>query len=117
MPDDEDEHSRLDKESYGKIMWMVMGKVFNGMGGRSDSLTEGSLVYRTALQMREVKRALTNVWEEAKSFRISNEVHMVEISVLDRLSRDGLLPWMHDTDIRRRQLQMCMVFRRSLVFR
>lgn len=69
-----------EQETYGKVMWAVLTGLFKQINDNS-ILTKGELVYRTAIQMKDVKRALTNVWEEAKSFRISNEVHMVSLRV------------------------------------
>lgn len=115
VPDDEDEHSRLDKESYGKIMWKVMDKIFAQLQSTS-TMNTGEMIYSTAVLMRDVKRALTNVWEEAKSFRISNEVHMVESSVLDRLGRDGLFPWVRDPKLEGYKFYMCLAMRRDKVF-
>jgi hypothetical protein len=113
VPDDEDEHSRLDKDAYQKIMWDVMNSVFNGVSKDEAMVLKGDVVYNTAIQMREIKRALTDVWEEAKNFRISNEVHMTEISVLERLCRDGVFHWLHARNVQEHRMRVCFMMRRS----
>lgn len=36
---------------------------------------------------------MEDVWNETRLFRISSDVHMVELMVLQRLHRDGFFPW------------------------
>jgi hypothetical protein len=43
--------------------------------------------------MRDLRDAMVGVWDESRKYRISDEVHVIEVQVLSRLKRDGLIQW------------------------
>lgn len=68
--------------------------------------------------MKHMKNAIIDIWMESQNFRISDEVHMIEVEVLHRLKADGLLSWLEDgTQTKLTMLQVCFWFRRTPNFR
>mmetsp|Transcript_66441 Transcript_66441/g.163800 ORF Transcript_66441/g.163800 Transcript_66441/m.163800 type:complete len:707 (+) Transcript_66441:129-2249(+) len=63
--------------------------------------------------MRDVRDAMVEVWTESRTFRVSDEVHMVEVQVLQRLKRDGLIAWFDSpSGTKLSTLHVCNWFRR-----
>jgi hypothetical protein len=72
-------------------------------------------------RVKDIKRVMKEIWEESKSYRISDTVHMTEMQVLRRLCRDGVLPQFEDADLIMQRkmdpLHVCFLFRRHEVLR
>ena len=70
---------------------------------------------------QDIKRVMKEIWEESKSYRISDTVRMTEMQVLARLCRDGLLPQFQDTEFllgkNMDPLHICFLFRRHEILR
>lgn len=58
--------------------------------------------------IREIKTAMEDVWSQARQYRISNEVHVVELEILQRLHRDGCLDWYDDARVTKFELSLIM---------
>lgn len=75
----------------------------------------------TTRRVKDIKRVMKEIWEESKSYRISDTVHMTEMQVLGRLCRDGVLPQFEDPDLIMNKkldpLHICFLFRRHEVLR
>lgn len=71
--------------------------------------------------MKDIKRVMKEIWEESKSYRVSDVVHMTEKQILARLHRDGLLPLYGDERTVMRMgmdpLRFCFLFRRHALLR
>lgn len=84
------------------------------------SRAQSSDILNTTRRVKDIKRVMKEIWEESKSYRISDTVHMVEKQVLGRLCRDGVLPQYEDTDLVMKKkldpLQLCFLFRRQVFF-
>ena len=74
---------------------------------------------------QDIKRVMKEIWEESKSYRISDAVHMTEKQILARLHRDGLLPLYNGSNLqwtkgaekeRMDQLHFVFLFRRQALF-
>lgn len=75
-------------------------------------------------KIKSVKRALKDIWEESRTFRISNEIHMIECMVLHRLKADGVFPWIEtsttistNTSNSISMLKACFLLRRDKLLR
>lgn len=67
-------------------------------------------------KMQDIKRVMKDIWEESKSYRVSDTVHMTEKQILTRLNRDGVLPQFSDSGLLMGKgmdpLHFCFLFRR-----
>ena len=61
-----------------------------------DAIDHTSRYAKMVENIKEIKKIMKNAWEESKEFRITNEVHMVEVEIMHRLSRDGAFHWLED---------------------
>ncbi len=69
---------------------------------------------------------MKEIWEQSKSFRISDKVHMTEVQILQRLKADGVCRWVDNValmsgeenkNFRIENLHICFYMRRSPIFR
>lgn len=85
------------------------------------SVVNGMDIVKSTRRMKDIKRVMKDIWEESKSYRISDAVHMTEKQLLSRLHRDGLLPLYGDARfLTQRQmdpLRFCFLFRRHSLLR
>lgn len=60
---------------------------------------------------------MKEIWEEAKTYRISDKVHMLEIQILQRLRGDGVFPWLDNNkeivDKKIQNMHVCFYMRRT----
>jgi hypothetical protein len=99
-PDNELEHSDRDTDQFFRVMWRNLKQVLSNAVSSSVSVnSKGMVEYTNSLiksikNVRDVKRYMKEIWEESKSYRISDQVHMTEIQVLQRLKADRVFEWL-----------------------
>lgn len=86
----------------------------SGSGGGNKRMVSGRDVLGVVQRLKDMKVAITDVWSQSRRFRVSDEVHMVELEVLHRLKRDGLVQWFEDPEATKlTHLEICNWFRRN----
>lgn len=97
------------------------GASISSRSSRSTGYVNGVDVVTSTRRMKDIKRVMKEIWEESKSYRVSDAVHMTEKQILARLHRDGLLPLYGDAQFLNRkgmdQLHFCFLFRRHPMLR
>lgn len=118
VPSDEMQNSAMDDANFNKMMWKsLLGLVetWRSRGWKAptrrnqnwfdwasnppekppnrDNLTVELEEVNFVKWVKELKRAMGDVWTETRQYRVSSEVHMSEVYVLNRLMRDGVFPW------------------------
>lgn len=46
--------------------------------------TEGQQMVSIVKRMRDLRDAMVSVWDESRKYRVSDEVHVVEVQILSR---------------------------------
>jgi hypothetical protein len=118
-PNDEMEHSDKDTESFFKAMWKgLRGTLSNAMnyGGGKDMARYTDSLIKSIRDVKDAKRHMKQIWEESKSYRVSDRVHMTEVQILQRLKADGVFRWIDDPDMCLKDgpqhLHLCFYMRR-----
>ena len=98
-----------------------VGTANNAASDGLETILQSSEVVNTTRRVKDIKRVMKEIWEESKSYRISDTVRMTEMQVLARLCRDGLLPHFQDTEFllgkNMDPLHICFLFRRHEILR
>jgi hypothetical protein len=106
-PNNEMEHSESDTSSFFNVMWTGLKKVLErvntppalGQGGGGVAMAEYTdQLLRSVNRVKNVKRYMKEIWEQSKSFRVSDRVHMTEVQILQRLRNDGVFRWIDSSD-------------------
>lgn len=87
---------------------------FIDYGTNSKRMVTGRDALGIVQRLKDMKTAITDVWMQSRRYRVSDEVHMVELEILHRLKRDGLVQWFEEpggTGLT--HLEICSWFRRS----
>lgn len=94
---------------------------FDDAADSSPSFMNGVDIVTSTRRMKDIKRVMKEIWEESKSYRISDAVHMTEKQILARLHRDGLLQHYGDARLLQQRgldpLHICFLFRRHPLLR
>lgn len=118
VPSDEMQNSAMDDANFNKMMWKsLLGLVdtWRSKGWQAPprhnrnwfewaeqppakpqnrvNATVESEEVNFVKWVKELKRAMGDVWTETRQYRVSSEVHMSEVYVLNRLMREGVFPW------------------------
>ena len=81
--------------------------------------TQSTDVANATRRVKDIKRVMKDIWEESKSYRISDHVHMTEKQLLSRLRSDGVLPAYDEASLASKKmdpLHVCFLFRCVLHF-
>lgn len=134
------EHTDRDTDAFFRVMWKGLRDVLEAslntqLGILSKSSVSGvsslsgtefvNHLVKSVRRIKETKRLMKEIWEESKSYRISDRVHMTEIQVLQRLKNDGVFPWLdrnprdsrfasNGGGMRMENLHLCFFMRRYL---
>lgn len=77
--------------------WAIPNRLARGLPAKasrgSSTRYMGMEALRDVQHMKDVRDAMVDIWRQSSKFRVSDEVHMVEIQVLRRLKSDGLIGW------------------------
>lgn len=124
-PNNEMEHSDRDTDKFFSVMWRNLKKVLETAMSSSVSVARTGIVeYTSSLlksikAVKDVKRHMKEIWEESKTYRISDRVHMTEIQILQRLKADGVFEWLDSESALQEKgmqnLHMCFFMRRYVV--
>jgi hypothetical protein len=92
----------MDNKKFVDVVWAIVKKlqpawaISGKMGAlRREPTSEsaGRQMLSIVQHMKDVRNAMVEIWTESASFRVSDTVHMVEVQILQRLKRDGLISW------------------------
>ncbi len=108
-PNNEMEHSEFDTSTFFTVMWSGLKKVLvrvntppapSGPGGGSFAMAEYTdQLLKSVDRVKNVKRYMKEIWEQSKSFRVSDRVHMTEVQILQRLRNDGVFQWVDNEEL------------------
>ncbi len=121
-PNNELEHLDRDTNKFFHVMWgglkeMLTQAVSNSAAVSSRGMVEYTYaLFKSIQSVRDIKRHMKEIWEESKSYRISDRVHMTEVQILQRLKMDGVFEWL-DAELdggksKAQNLHICFFMRR-----
>jgi hypothetical protein len=92
-PHDETMHTKIDDDSFSNVMWTYLQGYMKKLLSEEtpDSILRDPSRRAMSEVVRKVKDQMKYVWSDALNYGISNEVFMVEVQVMHRLSLDRAL--------------------------
>lgn len=123
----------LDDKMFVDVIWNIIKRIqpvwmtqtsassdfYSSRSNNNSGLLEGGNAGREALEtvrrMKEIRDAMVDIWHESRMYRVTPEVHTVEIQVLHRLKQDREIPWFDSGTDQTclKVLEVCNWFRRS----
>lgn len=78
------EHTERDSKQFFDVMWKSLKEVLKSSlaGNPSPQVSDITNAFMQSIQkVKDAKRHMKDIWEESRTYRISDKIHMSEIQV------------------------------------